>query len=766
MNNLEKYLDQVIEQRPVVYDTPPEPAPVEPPKVTQSLLRRWYIIVFVFLVIAGAGAPAVWYLVKPRYVVTGAVEVRPVVESVITGETVRGEFSDYSSYLNTQSAKIVSGDVLDRVAHDLAAKNLAFFSATPGDPLSRLERKLGISRPRKDPAAILKTAIADEIISVGPFQKSELIGVTMRGTNLDEARKIVNAFLTNFQSVYGLDAQGRTNQRLQKLIEEEDGLRRKINEQQKIILDLANENSTTALDKRQEMEMRRQETLWSELIRIQAQRISLEANIAVLEQAGDSNTPPEQRMAARTQFINANSMVAELTRSVVETKRDLILAEKAMASGNPELARRRDVLAGFEQALEEKRAEVEKEFEEVMADQQKADKQQQLARLQTQLEQIKNQEKVLSGTLEEQSAETQKVGRASVELQDRQFKLEIDKQALEQVARRRKSLEMETPGGDSRIRIAYYAELVRIEDKRVKYSAALIVIALGCGVALAFLRDRVDKTLLTPGDVTRQLGLPVIGTTTNSRTLKPAAFAEQIAGDYQMIRTNLGLLGNGGMPKRLTVSSAGMREGKTTFAVNLATSLAKSGRKVLLIDGDMRKPDIGFMLNIGNGTGGLQDVLLGEDPRGLIAVVPSSGLHVLAANPRHLADTYELLTSTMAAEQIERLSREYEHIIIDSPPALAFPDALVWAKLSDAVILVSFAGQTRGPELREAKERFAHIKARILGTILSNVAVDQSMYRYGYSYRARGGHSARAGRKPRKLLLSTPNDGNSAATKA
>jgi len=262
-----------------------------------------------------------------------------------------------------------------------------------------------------------------------------------------------------------------------------------------------------------------------------------------------------------------------------------------------------------------------------------------------------------------------------------------------------------------------------------------------------------DKTLQTPEDVLRQLDLPVLGTTTSSHALKPAVFAEQIAGDYQTIRANLGLHYDGGLPRRLVVSSAGTREGKTTFAVNLATSLAKSGKKVLLIDGDLRKPDVAQMLNIPKDAGYLQDVLLGGDASSMAYVLPSSGLHVLAANPRHTADPYELLTSSMAAEQIERLAREYDHLVIDSPPVLAFPDALVWAKLADAVVLVGFAGHTTAPDLKEARERFTRGRARVLGAVLSNVPLEQNLYRYAYAYRVRSESAARKIHKPKKLLL-------------
>jgi Mrp family chromosome partitioning ATPase len=161
------------------------------------------------------------------------------------------------------------------------------------------------------------------------------------------------------------------------------------------------------------------------------------------------------------------------------------------------------------------------------------------------------------------------------------------------------------------------------------------------------------------------------------------------------------------------------------------------------------------MLNIPNGSGGVQEVLLGEDPRGIICAVPSSGLHVLAANPRSTADVYEILTSPTAAEQIARLAQDYDHVIIDTPPTLAFPDALVWAKLADAVVLISYAGQTTAPELKETKERFARVRARVLGAVLSNVPVDQGLYRYGHSYRTHSAHTPRKARTPKKLLLPT-----------
>jgi tyrosine-protein kinase Etk/Wzc len=101
-------------------------------------------------------------------------------------------------------------------------------------------------------------------------------------------------------------------------------------------------------------------------------------------------------------------------------------------------------------------------------------------------------------------------------------------------------------------------------------------------------------------------------------------------------------------------------------------------------------------------------------------------------------------------------------VIVDTPPALAFPDALVWAKLTDAVVLVGFAGQTTVPDLKEAKERFARIRARVVGAILSNVPADQSLFRYAqtYGYRTR---TAGSMSRQKKLLLSTSESGGGEA---
>jgi len=756
MNNLEKYLDQVIDRSPAPLDMPLEEAPQEEakPNLLQSVAKRWPIVFLVTLVGSCVGLPLVWLLVAPEYTVQGAVRVAPSVESILTGESSGGGGRDgYSNFLNTQAKILTSGPILQRIADDLKDRNLTMFSGKPQTLLGHLKAKL---RPAPtgpvDPAVVLKGAVGGERITAGHIMHTELMAVTMKSGNASEAKQVVDAFLRHYEAMYGNDSLEKENENLRVLEAQRDELKAKMERRQAQIRAMADEYGTVALDGREEMELRRQAMLLGELTKLEAQRIALEANVGLLEETETASLTPDQIVAARKDYVNSDPMITELSASIVAIEHDLLVAKTNLNPGNPTLIKSEQLLETFRQTLEEKTRQLEQEFDEGLEERLKIAATQRLANAKAQIEGVAKHEELLRDVFNKQDIQTRQVGQTNLGIQDVQLELALEKELYDTISRRIKVMEMERQQRP-RITPAYRADVIGTDDRRVKLAAAVVFGAMACGLGLAFLRDKLDKTLQTPEDVARHLGLPILGTTTSSRTIKPAQFAEQIAGDYQTIRTNLRLLANGGMPRKLAVCSPGMREGKTTFAVNLATSLAKSGKKVLLIDGDLRKPDVRYMLKLSNGTLGVQDVLLGEDPSSAIISVPESGLHVLPANSRHLADVYELLVSSMAHDQIERMGREYDHVIIDTPPALAFPDALVWAKLTDAVVLVGFAGQTTAPELKEAKERFARIRARVLGAILSNVPAEQGLYRYGYGYRARTTDPVGRASKRKRLLL-------------
>ncbi|MBA7698117.1 Tyrosine-protein kinase YwqD [subsurface metagenome] len=184
-----------------------------------------------------------------------------------------------------------------------------------------------------------------------------------------------------------------------------------------------------------------------------------------------------------------------------------------------------------------------------------------------------------------------------------------------------------------------------------------------------------------------------------------------------------------------------------------ATVPVRSGKKVLLIDGDLRKPDIAHLLNLPKGSSSLQTILLGREFDQAVYSIPSTGLDVLVADSHNRADAYELLASPDAMQHINIISQKYDHVIIDTPPMLGFPDALIWAKIGDAVILTSFAGRTTTPDLREAKERLTQINVRVLGIVLNNVRVEQSFCRRSYNYYAQADQSGKKTKQANTELL-------------
>ena len=782
MDDLEKYHGQVIEQRPANFETPRESDSHATSNLIMGIFRRWYIVLLIFFVMCAIGIPAMWLSIKPLYSVTGAIRIAPILPNILTGDSDRAELSTYESFMYTQAEMITSNRVRQRVADDLLDKNLAFFEDESVSLAKKLKQTLKNTKAKPEPASILKQAVLDGIITAKPASRSELIKITMSSTNQEEATQIVDAFIDAYMAVEVSSATQGGEQRLSVLEGEHKVLAGKLKSQREKIKSLAQEfgsKSPSTLDKRQEIKLERIGMLLEEVTKWEARRIHLEAQVDVFKdrlESLDANTEEQtteqdkfateveqtvdQNDPARREYINADPILNTFIANLTRVEQELIVAKQQLAPTNPELKNKANVIEALKERVEQRKKEVGEMYDSVMAKQiAEAEKQKlldeknELANAEAELELTRACEQRFKDMLAQEDTETIDVGRRQLDIEEFQGELALTKETYERIGRRIEELKMERKS-PARVSVAYYADIASVRDKRVKYSAALVFGAFACGIVLAFLRDRADQSLRTPGDVVKRIGIRIIGTTTSSDTIKRALLPKQLAGDYQTIRANLRLLNGDRMPKKLVVTSPGLREGKTTFAINLATSMSRSGKKVLLIDGDLRKPDIAYLLNLPKGSRGLQDVLFGRQFDQAVCSVPSIGLDVLAADSRNAADAYELLALPAVSQHINTISEKYDHVIIDSPPVLAFPDALVWAKMADAVILASFAGQTTAPDLREATEKLVQINVNVLGTVLSNVGVGDSYYRYGHNYYAQNARSRKnSKRAAAKLLL-------------
>jgi len=753
MNELDKYRDPVAGQEIINMQIPPEQSDEAASDMLAGILRRWYIVLLIFLILCGVGLPAIWLTVKPVYNVTGAIKIAPILADLLSGEQDRGVISNYESFKNTQAEKITSNMVVQRVADDLVNKNLSFFKDEPTDLLSKWKRKLLGVQTKLEPAMKLKKAIVDDgIIIVSAARSDELIKINMRSKDLEEAKQIVDSFIRAYMDIEVVSSDEDENRKLAILENRRDFLYERIENDRQTKYQLGQEYGTVALEGRQDMMLQRVASLLNTLTNVEAERIKLEARVQLLERTREQAIPAGELLKMRRDYINEDPAVVAFTGDITRLEQELIVARQKLSPTHPELSRKDELLRILKTHLEDRKQEASNDFDNLVAKETAEAGNKELVTVRSELEQTREYEKRLEDLLSQQDIKTIGVGRKQLTIQELQDRLDSTKEAYGIVLKRIQDLELQRKR-PTRISVHYYADISFINDKRIKYSMALVFGSIVCGMGLAYLRDKADQSLRTPDDVAKRIGIQIIGTTTSLNTIKPALLPEQIVGDYQTIRANLGLLGAKGIPKKLVVTSPGMKEGKTTFAVNLATSLSESGKKVLLIDGDLRKPDVARLLNLPRGSRGLHDVLSGVKFDQAVFSVASTGLDVLAADFHDAAGAYELLALPSTSKRINIISKKYDHVIIDTPPALVFPDALLWAKIGNAVILVSYAGHTTLPDLKEAKERLAQAKVKVLGTVLSSVQAEHSYYRHGHSYYAQNAESRDSARVSRRKLM-------------
>lgn len=206
-------------------------------------------------------------------------------------------------------------------------------------------------------------------------------------------------------------------------------------------------------------------------------------------------------------------------------------------------------------------------------------------------------------------------------------------------------------------------------------------------------------------------------------------FAEQ----YRKIRTNIEFSKAGSGLKTIMVTSSGSNEGKSTTAANLAVVMAQQGRRVLLIDADMRQPTMHDTFHLTNQDG--LTTLLTKNSR-FEDITRQSDIHnlsILTSGPVPPNPT-DLLSSAEMAGLINRFRNLFDAIVLDSPPVLDVADTQVLANLCDGTLLVVRCGATEINEARKAAESLSEARAKIIGVVLNDTKVTKK-YRNTQKYR-------------------------------
>jgi tyrosine-protein kinase Etk/Wzc len=272
-----------------------------------------------------------------------------------------------------------------------------------------------------------------------------------------------------------------------------------------------------------------------------------------------------------------------------------------------------------------------------------------------------------------------------------------------------------------------------------------LLVGLLLGLGGAFFFEYLDQTIKSARDVDRALGVPVLGLVPLDPKLagrgngrKPISVITSLESDdpaaeaYRTLRTNVTFVGAERPVQFLALTSAGPGEGKSTTVANLALALAQGGHRTLLIDGDLRRSLLHRAFGLVHDPG-LTDILIGKaSAREAIRpdVVPKLDVLPAGASPPNPS---ELLGSDAMHALIADLRREYDYILIDTPPVLPVTDATVVSTTADATILTIRSGDTEEASAVRAMEQLKRVNARVAGVVLNGV--DQKRDRHYAYYR-------------------------------
>ena len=280
------------------------------------------------------------------------------------------------------------------------------------------------------------------------------------------------------------------------------------------------------------------------------------------------------------------------------------------------------------------------------------------------------------------------------------------------------------------------------------YTLLALGIGLLSGIGLAFLREHFDDTFKQPEDVEKLLGLPVLGIVpwlsqkrSETRPLALIGYDDPcspLAEAYRSLGATLSFSTTSGVPRSLAVTSATIGEGKSTSVLNLGIQFARAGKKVLLIDADLRNPSLHRVLELNNEVG-LTNLLTGDQARSVNIAKPTQipDLFVIPSGPMS-PNPAELLAGSKMADLLALASEKFDQVLVDSPPVMGLADALILGNLCDSMLLSVDMTHTQRDYVRAACKRLRSARVRLIGVILTKIQLRHGSYGYYHDSRYYG----------------------------
>ena len=693
----------------------------------------------------------------PTYETRTSLDIRPLNGDFMNMRSVAptGNDTPADSDINLQTQiRLLQSDTLLGMTIDRMMALPHPVSLEREDLISQVRRKLHLGNPQ--PITYQK-ALAESAhdLKVKPLGLTRLVEVTCQGWSPELAASFCNNLITTYEAQ---DMQVRSSEASKVsswLTRQVADLRQRVQDTEGELDKAVGGNGLRLSQANTSVGEERLQSLQSEVVKAQADRIAKEA-AADEDTAAAPGTQPDavENPAHRAYEIK----LADLQGKLAEL-------EPPLTEENPKIKQIRSQIKDVQAGLQATEANS-------------------VALSNNELAAARHREQLLTLTYNAQLASVSSDLQQAAKVSLLRSELESEQQLYQTLLQRAREAGFASALQASTIRVVDPALVPKVMSSPKRLIAGLVGLLLGtiCGIVFAFYRERTQNVFRMPGEVTRMLDVHelgvipasvaqtrIIGSPASLNLLRttggspggpesPVAMAHweqkfSIAAEAYSNATFSILQSEAGRSSRAyVVSSPKVGEGKTTITSNLGVALSKAKLRVALIDGDMRRPSLGKTFGI-KGSPGLRDFLRGRlDPgevvkAGMLRETAFPNLFVLPTGEGD-EDTVELLNSQRMTELLAVLAKQFDVVLIDTPPVLHMVDTRIMARECDGVILVVRAGITTLDEAANARDLFDRDGVHLVGTILN----DFNPYAQGYGryykayeqYQKRDGSSGKA----------------------
>ncbi|MHB1035992.1 MAG: GumC family protein [Pirellulales bacterium] len=699
-------------------------SPITPGLVLHAVRHWWKLALPAGLVLAGVSATLVWFCMEPVYKAAAWLRIQDQTPYIAFPD--RPDSSRFvNAFVQTQMEILRSPRLIAQVLETRAVAQLPEVLKQES-PIEWLTKEL----------------------TVKPVGQSEFVEVSFTGPDPASAAKIVNAVQdayiaiqrqsNNEQSMGVIDLLDKQQASRGKELEQ---LRDKVRQLTKqatgndAILPEASGGRMTVQTPVAALEQR--------LITAEVEREILEAQMKVFQDSiakqkiEVSPDIVEKALVSAPEVVNLKTAIANRQASLHQL--EVVAVQK---DGRRSLALRKEI-ADYENALKKLEGDLRPKIIQEAERSALAERQGALADMQTKVENQRLLENLLKERLKQQATKNEDVGGQTAELAFAQSELARADKVYELIASRVVTLRTEL-NAPERVSI-YQSAMVPTKPEKTPYKvlAAVALAGLCFPFFLAVVRERFVRRINESQQLRQETDLHVVGeiATMPGRSI---LFGRNGSGRYERqrstfeesidhLRTSLVLADELKNVKVLVVASAVSREGKTSIASQLAVSLARACHEpVLLMDGDMRAPDIHQVFEIAVEPG-LANVLDQQCSASEAIVTTWSKLVHLMPAGRVSKSPHVLLGNGAFRALLDEVRPLYRYIIVDAPPVLSASEALVLSKAADGTLICTMRDVSRGPQVRAAYERLIAAGARPVGAVLSGIPVNSYASKYGTS---------------------------------